>query len=507
MSTNNPDSRRSLDGPMRRVVTHRKPEKLPEEVVPLVTNPLETVPPVADTPVFEYRKPRRVRMAKMKWVRRVALGLVAVVLVAGGWFGWKAFSAARNIITKSNGGAPGLSGNLDPTRLKGEGDGRINILVLGVGGPGHEGPNLSDTIMVISIDPKTKDTAMLSIPRDLYVKIPATDKYRTQYSKINAANAYGGPLLAEKVVQNVIGVPIHYYLQVDFSGFKQAVDSVGGIDVNIPESIYDSSYPCDNSARYCPFSIKAGPQHLNGTVALKYARSRHTVSDFGRAAHQQLIIAALKAKATQLSTLSNPVKLTGLIDSLGSHVKTDMQPNEIIKMASIIKDIDASKVTNKVLDTSGSDSLLIDGSGMIAGAGSIELPRAGNFEYSDIHDFVKNIFVDHYITDENARIEVQNGSGLSGVAAQVARSLKAAHYNVGDPMNADSTYTQTMIYDYTGGKKPYTINYLERRFGVKAKRVAAPSPTTDATGKVVAVPEIRIIVGSDYKPVTTPVSR
>jgi hypothetical protein len=174
-------------------------------------------------------------------------------------------------------------------------------------------------------------------------------------------------------------------------------------------------------------------------------------------------------------------------------------------MAQLVKDIDASKVTHKVLDTEGDDSLLIDGSGRIAGAGSIELPRRGNFDYTDIQDFVKNIFVDHYITDENAAIEVQNGSGKAGVAAQVVKSLKAAHYNVLDPVNAPQILTKTVIYDYTGGKKPYTINYLERRLGVKATRAASPTPTTDASGKTVATPQIRIILGSDYQPGPTPV--
>jgi polyisoprenyl-teichoic acid--peptidoglycan teichoic acid transferase len=347
---------------------------------------------------------------------------------------------------------------------------------------------------------------MLSIPRDLYVKIPAAGKYSTQYGKINAANAYGGPQLAEKVVSNVIGVPIHYYIQIDFSGFKQAVDAVGGVDVNVPMAIYDRDYPCDNErGGFCPFSIGAGEQHLNGTVALRYARSRHTTSDFDRAARQQLIISALKTKATQLSTLTNPVKLTGLIEAIGSHVTTDMQPNEITKMASIAKDIDTSKVTSKVLDTTGPDSLLIDGSGRIDGAGSIELPRRGTYDYTDIQDFVKNISVDHFITDENARVEIQNGTGLTGVAAQVAKSLKAAHYNVLDPATAPQLYAKTVIYDYTGGKKPYTINYLERRFGVKATRVPSPSPTTDASGKAIVAPEIRIILGSDYNPSPTPV--
>src|SRR6185369_16536807 len=164
---------------------------------------------------------------------------------------------ARSIIAKSNSIAPALAGVLDVTKLKGEGDGRVNILVLGIGGAGHEAPNLSDTMMVISFDPKTKDAAMLSIPRDLYVKIPATSHTGVQYGKINAANVYGGPELAARVVSNVIGVPIHYYVLIDFSGFRQAIDAVGGVDINVPTAIYDPDYPCDNErGGYCAFSIK-----------------------------------------------------------------------------------------------------------------------------------------------------------------------------------------------------------------------------------------------------------
>ena len=442
------------------------------------------------------------------WARRVALALVVLALVGAGWFGFTALNAAHKIISKSHGGAPALAGILDPTRLKGEGDGRINVLVMGVGGAGHDGPDLSDTIMVMSIDPRTKDAAMLSIPRDLYVKIPAVGKYKTHYAKINEANSDGGPMEAEKVVESVIGVPVHYYVKIDFSGFKQAIDAVGGVDVNVPKTLNDPYYPCDDGTRlagkYCPIYFKAGEQHMTGSQALKYARSRETTSDFDRAARQQVIIGALKAKAMQLSTLTNPIKLTQLIDAVGSHVQTDFQPNEITKMATIVKDIDPGKVTNKVLDTVGSDSLLVDGTGKIAGAGSIELPRRGNFDYTDIQDFVKNIFVDHYITDENAAVEVQNGSGIPGIAGQVVKSLKAAHYNVGDPLNSSEHYSKTVIYDYTGGKKPYTINYLERRFGVKAQKASSPSPAMDASGKALPVPQIRIILGSDYDSTASP---
>lgn len=516
MNTPQPRGRRILDGPIRRQVvpapsaaadaTFEVQPALMSEATPDVEQPTIT----ADgTPVFEYRRPRRARWWRRVGWRKVAkfggFGLLLVALLVGGYLAYHALMAAKNIISKSNGGAPALAGTVSLDQLKGEGDGRINVLLLGIGGQGHEGPNLSDTIVVMSIDPKTKDAAMLSIPRDLYVKLPAVANYGAQYAKINAANVYGGPEYASKVVSSVIGVPIHYYIVVDFSGFRQAVDAVGGVDINVPKAIYDPDYPCDSeNGKYCPFSVKAGLQHMSGTVALRYARSRKSTNDFDRAARQQQVLAAVREKALQLSTLTNPVKLTGLIDALGGHVKTDLQPGEVTKLAGIIKDINMSQVAQKVLSDEGDDPLLVGGTNIIPAAGWVAVPKAGTYDYSEIQDFVKNIFVDHYITDENAVIEVQNGSGTSGIAGAVVKSLKAAHYNVLDAANADDHYTTTVIYDYTGGKKPYTINYLEQRFGVKAQKMAAPSPAATGTpGANTVAPEIRIILGSDYKSTQT----
>jgi anionic cell wall polymer biosynthesis LytR-Cps2A-Psr (LCP) family protein len=116
---------------------------------------------------------------------------------------------------------------------------------------------------------------------------------------------------------------------------------------------------------------------MNGTIALRYARSRKSTSDFDRAARQQQVIAAVREKALQLSTLTNPVKLTGLIDTLGGHVKTDFQPNEIAKMATIAKDLDTSKMAQKVLSTDGADALLNGGTSIIPRAGTL---RCRNWE-------------------------------------------------------------------------------------------------------------------------------
>ena len=495
-----------MDGPQPRV--RLNPVVASEAQEPTDVLPVETAAedahavPAIDDKLFEYRrrtKPKKLRGRGWKIAKWVVLTLLLAGVLAGGWFGWRAWQATKNIFGNGSGaGALALQDSFDVTQLKGEGDGRVNILLLGFGAEGHEGPNLSDTIMVVSLDPKTKNTAMLSIPRDLYVKLPGVGQYATQYGKINAANVYGGPDYAARVIQTVIGVPIHYYVVMDFSGFKQAVDAVGGVDINVPEAIYDSEYPCDNGRTVCGFKISAGQQHMNGTIALKYARSRKSTSDFDRAARQQQVIAALRDKSLQLSTLSNPVKLLGLIEALGTHVKSNLQTDEIKKLAVIAKDIDMAKVGKEVLDTDRSESLLRGGIDIIPEAGYIEVPKLGNFSYGDIHDFVKSIFTDGYIVEENALVEIQNGSGVPGLAGSVTKSLKSAHYNVTSATNAGEYYAKTVIYDYTGGQKPYTLNYLENRFKVKAQSAPAPVMTPAADGTTPPVPQIRIILGSDY---------
>lgn len=440
---------------------------------------------------------KRFRLPKPRLTRkRLVIGVAILILALLGFVAIKAVMASQRIITKnSGGGAPVLAGAVDPTKLRGEGDGRINILLLGIGGPGHEGGSLSDTMMVASIDPVNKTVAMLSIPRDLYVKVPG---YGT--TKINAANAYGGPDLAKTVVGRILDLPIHYYVQLDFSGFKQAVDSVGGVDINNTEKLYDPEYPCDNDKGYCAFSLPVGQYHMDGKTALKFARCRHGScgNDFGRAARQQQLLLALRQKAMQASTLTNPVKLTGLIDSVGSHVRTDMQLNESQKLASILKDLDITKATTKVLDNSA-DGLLVDGSGQFPGAGSILIPKAGPFDYSDIQELAHSIFADAYLKQENASVAIQNGTLRSGLGAATAKQLKAYGYNIVSVGTADTqAHATSIIIDYTGGKKPYTLKYLQNRFKAEVQSQSRPATAASASPQ----PDIVIIVGNNYKPTT-----
>lgn len=477
MKYDNP-KRGKLDGPVHArtpVFTARAP--IPE--------------PALVNPTFQYNKPRGLRRFLTKRHMLKGIGGFAILLVA--FLGLKALLATNRIIARNNtGSAPALAGEIDPTKLRGEGDGRINILLLGIGGPGHQGSDLSDTVMVVSIDPRTKDVAMLGIPRDLYVPIPGYGS-----AKINAAHAYGeqnkyaggGPALAKKTVEKILDLPIHYYARVDFAGFKKAVDAVGGVDLTVDKAIYDPYYPADRGDGFRPFSVKAGYQHMGGDLALQFVRSRYTTSDFDRAARQQKVMLALRDKTLNVGTLTNPAKISALIDAIGSHARTDLQLHEIKKLAELAKDIDASKVINKVLDTAP-DGLLVNSN---IGGGYVEVPKAGINDFSEIRQFVHSIFVDNYLKEENASIEVQNGTSRPNLAANVAKMLKAYGYNIEKALSADNqNYPSTIIYDYTDGKKPYTIRYLEARFNVKSRKATPPSDGTPTSN-------IKIILGSDYR--------
>lgn len=424
--------------------------------------------------------------------KRLALYAGGVVLIVAGFFAARFWLASNQIIVRDGEGAAALQDDVDPTQLRGEGDGRVNVLLIGIGGEQHKAGSLADTIMLVSLDPISKDVAMLSIPRDLWVDIPDHGS-----NKINAAHAFGerynypggGPALLRKTVEQTLDVPIHYFARVDFQGFKQAVDTVGGIKVDVKETINDYAYPDQQLRGYDPFYIEAGTQHMDGETALKYARSRYTTSDFDRSQRQRQILIALKNKALNIGTLTNPLKLNSLMDAAGDHLRTDLQLNEILKLVEMAKEVQPEQILSAGLDNSPDNFLASQG---INGASAL-VPRAGDF--SAIQEYVRGLLVDGFIKEEDARIAVQNGTGTPDLATRTTTLLKTFGYNVVSTSNADHThYEQTVIYDHHEGENPYTIRYLEQRFGVDAQ--TQPSNTEDG-------PDITIIVGQDYTPGTS----
>ncbi len=414
-------------------------------------------------------------------IMSTAAGVLLVVTLLGA-----RFTLTANKIIVRDEGAAAINQDVDPSQLNIEGDGRINILLIGIGGQQHVAGNLSDSIMVISLDPLSKDVTMLTIPRDLYLQI---GDYGA--NKINAAHVYGedydypggGPRLLMDTISFHLGVPIHYYTRLDFEGFRQAVNTVGGIELEVKQAINDPAYPDEDLSGFEPFSIAAGQHHLDGNTALKFARSRHTTNDFDRGSRQQQLLVALKDKALSLGTLLNPLKINGLLSAIGDHVRTNISVDDVMKLAEMGKEVDNGRVQRAVLDNSPENYLATQTINSI----SALVPRSGDF--SQLKNYVRHLMPDGYLHREAARITVLNGTSRSGLGEQTAELLRSLGYLVVRVDNAAARdYQQTILHDRTDGRKRYTLNYLQKRFGVKSVPPAAEADMGS---------DITLIIGSD----------
>lgn len=419
-----------------------------------------------------------------KVFKKVSLSAVALLIISGGYLGVKAYLKSRNIL-KGGGGAAALQDNVDPTKLKGEGDGRVNVLMLGKGGLGHEAPDLTDTILIASIDPIQKQAALVSIPRDLYVKTPSSGSmkinavYATAKNKVLTGKKMdnqkekaeeAGLNAIEQSVEEVLGIPIHYHTMVDFTGFKKAIDAVGGVDVNAPAAVYEVM--TIDGRRYT-LDVRPGQQHFDGFRALAYARSRHTSprGDFDRAERQRLILVGLKSKVFSLGTLSNPIKVNELLNALGDHIQTNFAQDEIKRLYDIGKGIDSSKVESIGLADPPNNYLITSN----INAQSVVVPKAGLYNYKEVQNFIRNKLRDGFLQKEDAAIAVYNGTTVSGLAARTGDDLKSYGYSITTVADAPvKGNKETVLVDLTNGQKKYTKHYLEQRLKVTARTSLPP---------------------------------
>jgi len=349
--------------------------------------------------------------------------------------------------------------------LRTDANGRTNILLTGIGGEGHDGGELTDTIMVASIDYTNKQVTMLSIPRDLYIKDENTSGERINQVFIEGkqkTNLQGGINNLVSVVSGITGLQIDYYAKVDFGGFTKIVDSLGGVDVVVDKDLYDPYYPLGETTHYQTFSIKAGPQHLDGATALKFARSRETTSDFDRARRQQKIITAIKEKALSLNILTDPSKIQALYDSVKDSIDTNFTVDEIIELAKVSKDFNKDNIVSHVLSDNPDSCggfLYSPARDFFAGA-SVLLPAGKN--YDSIHEMADLIFNHDDVLKSDPPIQVLNGT-KTPVAGDVTSYLSRDCFNVVYYGNAATkTVATTTLYYQPGpkGEKPPILDLI-----------------------------------------------
>ena len=422
-------------------------------------------------------EPPKLHNRKRTILRSVTAAVVLFVLVGGLVF-LQGFLKLNKAFKGGGGHAAALTQNVAPELLKGEGSGRVNILLMGRGGGNHDAPDLTDTLMLASIDPLNHRTTLLSLPRDLWVKVPnfgtmklnaawesGVYKYLGKISN-NTSNSQAvaaGFDSLDSTIKNALGVDIDYHVMVDFQAFQQAVDTVGGVTVSVPTDLIDPTMAWENN--HSSILAKAGLQAFDGHRALNYVRSRETSSDFARSERQRSVLLSLKSKVVNLGTLSNPLKLSGLVSAFGNNVQTDLSLSNANRLYDIVKKVDEQSIASISLAEPGK-SLVTTGN--VNGV-SVVLPKAGQNKYDDIQKYIRSHLPDPYISKEKARILVLNGTSADGLASTKAAELKSYGYNViGTGFTSKPTVSKTSLVDLTQHNK-YTKNYLEERFNLAAQ--------------------------------------
>lgn len=397
---------------------------------------------------------------KIRRVKKIFKKLFPWTLVIG------VFMALAIFLTTFSGTSSYVTSIISGTSLKSS-EGRVNILFLGIAGGRHDGSNLTDTIMVVSYNLKTNEVDLISIPRDLW--LPFTQ------GKVNAVYQKGlsegdGLDLAKTVIGNILDIPIHYALRLDFRGFVQTIDAIDGIDMLVEKPFDDYLYPIEGkendlcgleekemefnseeakklniepgkkkvlidkegkiatdaaeedkgigyfSCRYERISFKEGGMRMNGAVALSFVRSRHGTnnegSDFARSKRQQKVLEAVKSKILSLETLANLQRIGDLIKTLGKSIDTDVPIKdtlEFYKLAGKVK-----QTRSFILDDSpkvglpdNKLSLLVSPPRGTYGGAYVLISEDDDFSY--VHGYVRKILTGEITEyDATAAARVRN---------------------------------------------------------------------------------------------------
>ncbi len=315
----------------------------------------------------------------------------------------------------------------------------VNILVLGADYRKGDVQYRTDSMIVVHVDPQAKKVWMISIPRDTRVE------YQGQGAiKINAAHVYGGPKGAVTSVEALTGLKMNHYFELNFQGFKQAVDAVGGVWIDVPVAIDDIK--ADQSPKHRARKIDAGYQRLDGEHALTFVRARHQFADqdFSRMKNQQLFFLAL---ADQIGKVGNVAKIPSLVSSVAPYIQTDMSLVDMIKMAQALRGAGSDNVYTATMKGEWKSPFIYGDVKQLEGL--VKAIKEGrSFEPTPTTESSTTADATKAAAKKPSqiRVTVRNGSGLNGVAKQAASILKAKTFTVGEVGNTNqSVYGDTMI--------------------------------------------------------------
>jgi LCP family protein required for cell wall assembly len=379
---------------------------------------------------------------------------------------------------------------------------RVNILILGIDQrPGESVACRTDTMMLASVNPKDMSVSILSIPRDLWLEIPHPNHEK---DRINTAHYWGeeenwpggGPALAMKTVQYNFGVPVHYYVRLNFVGFERMIDYIGGIDVDVPATIDDNKYPTEDY-QYQHIYIPAGRNHFDGAMALKYARTRRGTGDgdFSRMERQQQVILAILDKALSMKNLPQLVRQApNLLREMGDSVETNIPVDQMFALAQLGQKASRESIQTATINRDMTTDWWTPNGELVLLYDRAKARPVIDELFSDptpVAQVTQTSPVEQLAT-ERARIVVYNGTTVDGLAANIQSFLTIQGMDVVGIGNADrADYGRTTIRLY--GDKPFTLEWLKGwldDMGISEPLVECPIATGDV--------DIAIIIGADF---------
>jgi len=425
-----------------------------------------------------YNKPK-----KRHWLLKSFVGVVMLaILVLGGILATKAMNLSDKIFVGQKYSffqkiQFAIRGAFGGETLIGEDLGQVNILLLGIGGEGHDGPYLTDTMIVAQIRPDIGQATLTSLPRDYLVELPGNLGYR----KINAAFAEGYNLhkdyseagkWATQTAEKVTGLKLPYFAVIDFKGFEKAIDLLGGVDVNVDRTFTDYQFPDSGIGYLPPVTFQQGPLHLNGEKALQFARSRHgnngEGSDFARSLRQEKVINAFKTKAFELNLITDSGKINGLLGTFADHFHTNINPAEIFRLYNLTREKNIKKFLSSSLDeTTGlvCPKILEDNGAWVL------VPCPGKTA-DDIQNFFKNSFVIGKLKEENPVIWLGTSTDDKTEFAKAYKTIKGAGLTVWEVGYSQGPITENLVYQVN--PKPASAEFIKNE--VHAVEVTTPPP-------------------------------
>jgi LCP family protein required for cell wall assembly len=428
-----------------------------------------------------------------KRFKRITLVCLALLLITGGWLGSSVLGNLDKVFHGNVLSDAAAAFNSKP--LKGESSGRVNILLAGDSSddPNHGGAQLTDSILLLSIDTQNHTAFLLSIPRDLWVNIPELNSYQ----KINAANDVtkfsepgypaGGMGQLEQIIETQLNIPIDYYGLMDYGAFQSAVNAVGGVTINIqssdPRGLYDPNVN---------LKLPNGLATLNGQQALNLARARgdgygsygFPDSDFDRTAHQRQLFTAVAEKAKTIGVLTNPIKISDLFGAFGNNFQTDLSLQNVLRLVQITKGINLSSIQSyafsSTLSSTNSDPLLENYTDPASGETAL-IPSAGIGDYGQLQQYYQQLTSNNPVVKESPSVVILNASDVIGLASKQRAALQAKGFNVAAIADANNEYPTTMIVDNSNGSKPNSLKLLQQQYpGTTVTSDKSPVEATEA---------------------------